>query len=493
MIGKIAQKEFLLNLMTFKFAVGTTLCVVLMVVFVPVLARAYQERLKVYHENIAYNERELAKVTVYKNITPTIYRPPSMLAIFSEGLEKQVGCAATIQYDEVPEITGAAANHYLSIFSVFDVSLIFKIVISVLALLVAYDTISGERERGTLKLTLSGTAARHEVLLGKISAGLLVLVVPVTIAFFLELVILHFYPMVELAASDWMCIGLMFLASLVFISTMYHLGLLFSCLARRSAVSLVLGLFLWICFAVVIPNGSVYVAGQICPIPSEDKLNEQLTSLRREAARETGRARQRARNRRISGPSGRSDIVGKGGFGHGYVRSATEAKIHNDTLEYSINVPIKIKFADKVSEIKSDHLQCLFRQTRLSQHIARISPISLYENLMSALAGTDTAGFQQFIDTVRPYRKDVVEYMRSRTDNFSSPSFWTPCTKEEIKTRPNEDDARPLDLRDLPRFIYKSDVGGCLARALPDLVLLLLANVLFFALALVAFLRYDVR
>ncbi len=493
MIWRIAKKEFLLNIMTFKFAVGTTLCVVLMIVFVPILGKAYQERLKVYNENIAYNGRELGKVTVYKNITPTIYRPPSVLAIFSEGLEKQLGNSATIEYDEVPEIANAAANHYLSIFSVFDVSLIFKIVIGVLALLVAYDAISGEREKGTLKLMLSGTVARHEVLLGKLIAGLMVLVVPVIIAFFLGLIILHFFPMVDLAGSDWIRIGIMFLASLVFISTMYHLGLLFSCLARRSAVSLVLGLFLWILFAVVIPNGSAYLAAQILPIQSEDKINEQITSLRREAALEIAKERQRFGSRYISGHYGTSDIIGKGGFGHGYVRSGSEAYIHNQTLENSYEVPIKIKYADIYSEVKSGHLKSLFEQTRLSDNISRISPISLYEKVMSALAGSDIANFQQFINAVKPYRKDIIEYMRSRTDNFSLPSFWTPCTKEEIQTRPNEDDAPPLELSDLPRFTYKSDLVGSLRRAIPDLALLILGNVLFFATAFAAFLKYDVR
>jgi len=493
MIWRIAKKEFLLNIMTFKFAVGTTLCVVLMIVFVPILGKAYQERLKVYNENITYNERELGKVTVYKNITPTIYRPPSVLAIFSEGLEKQLGNSATIEYEKLPEITGAAANHYLSIFSVFDVSLIFKIVISVLALLVAYDAISGEREKGTLKLMLSGTAARHEVLLGKLIAGLMVLVVPVMIAFILGCLILLFFPMVTLSGTDWIRIGLMFLASLVFIATMYNLGLLFSCLARRSAVSLVLSLFLWIIFAVVIPNGSAYLAAQILPIQSEDKINEQITSLRREAALEIAKEQQRSGKSRISGHYGTSDIMGKGGFGHGYVRSGSEACIHNQTLEYSFEVPIKIEYADKYSEVKSGHLKSLFEQTRLSDNISRISPIALYEKVMSALAGTDMASFRRFIDAVKPYRNDIIEYTRSRTDNFSLPSFWTPCTKEEIRTRPNEDDAPPLELSDLPRFTYKSDLVGSLRRAIPDLAFLILGNVLFFAMAFAVFLKYDVR
>ena len=46
MIWKIAKKELLLNLMTFKFAVGAIVCIVLMAVFMLILVSDYQERLK---------------------------------------------------------------------------------------------------------------------------------------------------------------------------------------------------------------------------------------------------------------------------------------------------------------------------------------------------------------------------------------------------------------------------------------------------------------
>lgn len=492
MIWKIAKKEFLLNLMTFKFAVGTILSMILVTVFVPILAKAYQERLKVYNENVSYNEGELHKVVVYKNITPTIYRPPSVLAVFSEGLAKQLGDSATVEYNKVPEITGATANHYLSIFSVFDASLIFKIVIGVLALLLAYDAISGEREQGTLRLMLSGAAARYEVLLGKLLAGLLVLVVAVTIAFVLGLVILLCFPMVDFTGSDWIRIGLMYFASLVFIATMYNLGLLFSCLARRSALSLVLVLFVWIIFVVVIPNASVYLATQILPVEPQDKMNEQIAALQREARVEFGRERERSGRTYMSGYDEVSDTSG-GGFGHGYLRSATETHIHNELIDCSIGVPVEIRYADRYAEVEYSYLRGLFEQTRLAGNISRSSPVSLYENVMSALAGTDMAGFQHFIDAVKAYRKDVIEYIRARTNNFSLPIFFTPCTKEEIKTRPRGDTAAPLELGDLPRFSYKADMVGTLRRAIPDMAFLVLGNVLFFALAFAAFSGYDIR
>ncbi len=76
-------------------------------------------------------------------------------------------------------------------------------------------------------------------------------------------------------------------------------------------------------------------------------------------------------------------------------------------------MPIEIKYADKYAEVEYGYLRGLFDQTRLAGNLSRISPISLYENVMSAMAGTDVASFRQFIDAVKPLRNDIVEYMRS--------------------------------------------------------------------------------
>jgi hypothetical protein len=112
---------------------------------------------------------------------------------------------------------------------------------------------------------------------------------------------------------------------------------------------------------------------------------------------------------------------------------------------------------------------------------------------MSALAGTDITSIRHFTDAVKVYRKDIIEYIRSRTNNFSLSIFWTPCTPEEIKTRPSGDTAAPLELSDLPRFSYKANLVGTLRRVVPDMAFLVLGNVLFFAMAFAAFLGYDVR
>jgi hypothetical protein len=57
-------------------------------------------------------------------------------------------------------------------------------------------------------------------------------------------------------------------------------------------------------FAVVIPNGSVYLATQIRPIEMEDKINEQITALQREEQREFELMRRHERTGRPLGEDG---------------------------------------------------------------------------------------------------------------------------------------------------------------------------------------------
>jgi ABC-type transport system involved in multi-copper enzyme maturation permease subunit len=516
MIWKIAKKEFLLNLMTFKFAVGAVACVFLTVVFMPILAADYRQRLEMYNRNVADNEGELRNVIVYRNIRHTIYRPPAVLSAFSAGLEKQLAGSAKIELEKVPElsVTERGGNPYLPILAVFDESLIFKIIISILALLVAYDVVSGEREQGTLRLMLSDPIARHQVLLGKLLAGLITLSAPVTITFVIGLVVLLSYPMVALGGSDWIRIGLMFAASLAFTAVMFQLGLLFSCLAKRSAISMVLGLFVWIICAIVIPNASVHLTTQFRPLESQEKRDGRTMSIREDLANEL-------RNVRVDFSEALVTSDERDAFGGYYAKRRDIYWLRAEQELNRLTLPIRLAYADRFWDVENRHLNGFFRQKRFAHRLSRISPISTYENVMAVLAGTDLTSFRDFINQVRIHRNEVVEYIRSKTDNFSSASFFAICTEEEsteytrlyqqVKKAENEQakaraeqalkewerenpvKAVPLNLQDFPWFTYRQSFAPDIRAAVPDLVALLVMNIILFATYFTAFGRYDVR
>ena len=511
MIWKITKKEFLLNLMTFKFTVGTILCVVLMSVFMPVLVNDYQLRLQEYNENVTDTQADLRTAKVYMNINMggryMVHRPPSILSVFSKGVENQLASSVKIETNKVPGLSARSSevNPYLSVLPTMDISLIFKIVVSVLALLVACDVISGEREQGTLKLILSGTVARHQVLLGKLLAGQLTLLVPLTISFLVGLSMLLFSPMVDLTASDWARISLIYVASVIFVSAIYNVGLFVSTLTKRSAISLIVGLFFWIIFIMVVPNAAVYFATQIAPLEPEEKVNSQLELIEQQRQTEVGKIRGG-----IPGPGG-NEVSGFYDNFRFCVLVCDKNGMEWRQKFHAALSPLHIKYADKLWQIEHLHFKSLLQQKQLTNNFSRISPISMYDYIMSNLADTDTASCQYFIDRAKAHREEVIDYLRLKTDRFSSASYFTQCTEadmavyqEYLDGKISEDDFQkwkekkiaqmiPLDLRDFPQFIYQPSVAKSFNRVIPDLALLVFISVLFFVLSFVAFMRYDVR
>jgi len=367
------------------------------------------------------------------------------------------------------------------------------------------------------KLMLSGATARHQVLLGKLLAGIVTLSVPVTITFVVGLVILISYPMVDLGSSDWARIGLMFVASLAFTLVMYQLGLLFSCLAKRSAISMVLGLFIWIIFAIVVPNASVDLATQIQPLEPQEKKDSRIMSLQESLANELSNVKVD-----YSVIDRFQKSAGDDAFGGWYEKMIDKAWLDAERKDNALAVPIKVKYADKFWDVEHRYLDSFFRQKYLANRLARISPISTYENVMAILAGTDLTSFQHFIDDVRTHRNQVVEYIRLKTDNFSSASFLATCTEEEAaqftrlfqqeeQAKDETDKARAkdarekwaakkraetppsLDLKDFPWFRYRPRLVTDLQKAMPDLIMLAITNVVLFAMCSAALARYDVR
>jgi len=189
---------------------------------------------------------------------------------------------------------------------------------------------------------------------------------------------------------------------------------------------------------------------------------------------------------------------------------------------YPITEPVKVRYIDKVLGVKETHLNDLVRQRQLADSIAGSSPIVLYENLMSVLAGTDFGNFERFKSNVKSYRNEVADYVRSKTDNFASTSYFTTCKegdwekfievyyKPVMEAKDKETKAKlyqgamnryqqmmketpSLNLQDFPKFTYQPrGIRMSLQQAIPAIGLLIFASILFFSLSFVAFLKYDV-
>ena len=502
MIGEIAKKSLLSNMLTLRFSVGTVLFLVLAALFTGVLLDEYRQKLENYNGLVSRNAEELKGLMTYQNLKPTIYKPPEILTVFSKGSAENMVGSIRISVGEVPKLGSAdtGKNPFLSVFPVLDIALIFKLVISVLAILLAYDAISGEREDETLKLMLSNSVPRHQILSGKFIGGMITLAIPIMLGFLVISLMLELSPSVELTGDDWIRIALMFVLSVVMVSVLFNLGLFFSAMTKRSSDTLMLLLFLWVLFLLMIPNGSIYVSARLRPILRKESVLSQVQQV-------WWRFQEEMEDyyRRTPGEGGygvQNDASEPWGWYH---RFATKSLVLSTRNRNVFIEPLRIKYADEAWQTGENYLKSMKRQWKLANSISRTSPLSLYENLISSLSRTDIQGSEIFAIQARDYRQQIIDYLYSKKA-FSSIRYFATVKEEHLFDINNMDewtalrekydtqDPTPLEVSEIPRFHYRLEtIAVTMKRILPDVIVLCFMSILFFMCAFAVFLRCDVR
>jgi hypothetical protein len=111
--------------------------------------------------------------------------------------------------------------------------------------------------------------------------------------------------------------------------------------------------------------------------------------------------------------------------------------------------------------------------------LLKFSPVGIYDAATQAWAGTDLLGLRDFFQAARRYRKVVIDYLYAK-DAFRSREWFIA-------------DKGAVDWSTLPEFTFeRSDVGTNAKRALPDLFLLLICNLVLFMGILLIFIRSEV-
>lgn len=519
MIWIIVRKEFLLNLVNFRFIAGFVLCFILSVLSAWILTQDYAERIAEYSDAVQEHKERLKNAKVYSDIALTnltggvqVDKRPEPLGLLCEGVEKYLNSTVTVAPGETPTVRSSAGqgNPLMAGLASLDLSLIVKVIFSLLALLFVYDSISRERERGTLSLLMSNPVPRHQVLFGKYMGILLSLFVPILFSMLASALIILLSPAVELDSSDWVRLGLMSLCSLLYVSAFCSVDMFVSSRCGRSTTSLMFLLFFWVTFILLIPKASAYIASYVKPTSSLDVVNNRAGSLWQEFQDKVDELN---RNHPVMGSSswdagGTRVFMGEGRKMTAYLEQA------------KFREPLRIQYADKEHLVRQEYLRALERQLALANNMARISPSANYEDLISALAETDAQSHQRFIERARTHRSELISYLQSKKA-FTSFLFLTRQKEEEMfdgeeyhkRARKFWDEwlkqvgtdkkmaevdpwnsVEPLDLSDMPRFQFGgSSIADTLGYTIPDLTILMILNLLFFMLAHAAFLRGGVK
>jgi ABC-type transport system involved in multi-copper enzyme maturation permease subunit len=212
MIRTIIKREFLDSILSFKFIACVLVAIILATVSTVFLTSDYQARLKDYRTGVTLNEESLKKVPVYSYLALKVYKKPNPLSIFVSGIERETGTYADINHRDIPASLrgGLIKNEFSHMFSFFDMSSIIMIIFTLLAILLSYNAISGEKEDGMLSLTLANAVPRYKILLGKYVGILISLAVPLTLLFLVGILIILLSHDVEVNASFFFSMALLY-------------------------------------------------------------------------------------------------------------------------------------------------------------------------------------------------------------------------------------------------------------------------------------------
>ncbi|MCD6506266.1 ABC transporter permease subunit [Candidatus Poribacteria bacterium] len=493
MLGTIVAKEFLSNILTFRFSIGFLVCLLLIVASSYVLTQDYADRLESYRTAIREYEEEMSKIKVYSELCgdhkPKAFRKPKPLSVFNQGVDKRLGNVVEASVGTVPMRAKeySPANPYMSVFPSVDLALVFQVVLSLLALLFAYDAISGEREDGTLCLMLSNDVPRDTVLLGKYLGGMVSLLLPLMVSLLGGLLVMQLSPGISLKGADWARIGLIFLVSLLYLSLFYLLGLLLSIRTHRSSTALMFAMFLWVTLVLIFPSATVFLVDKLAPIRSEEtvasatsEIWKEFNSKSDEFLKKLGLKSPFEMANAGSTVSSRSDSFTWGETVKAYgFRSEEGVRLAQEF--YGFKCRLAVEYADKVWQVYRKYLdENPIRQARLALNISRISPAAAYYNATAVLSETDLGNFLNFMAQARMYRDQIVQYLTDKKA-FSSRQWFA-------------DDKGVADITDLPRFSERREgIGDSLKRAGVDILLLVILNFLLFLGGYASFLRCDVR
>ena len=463
----IAKREFYDNLNNLRFALATVLLIGLMITNAIVYLREHPARVQQYRNSITESLQILmAQTDLYDialNGPGDLYKQPAPLRFCAEGGESFLSEVVDGGYwmwsygdgfKDFWMLNYSASNpNLLNIrpdVTKVDWAFIIGYVLSLLALLFTFDSVSGERERGTLRLMLANSIPRHTVLIGKFLGALISIGIPTALAILINLLMISTSNAVHLTSETWERLGIIIVVALIYISLFLALGLLVSTRTQRSSVSLVTLLLTWVIFVVFVPVTLASIATGFSSPMSSDELQKRQNQL------------------------------------HSELHEAYSDRMGGDetperTLARSEYI---MKQVQQQERLRREHLDQQIIQVQRARAITRISPAAILQHSLEAFAGTGFARHLQFLENVQRYAREYREFVEN-TDRADIESPHLIGVPEGMSKKPVSPEA-------IPKFEDTLNLSKDFNTATIELMLLALFVVVLLSGTHLAFVRVEV-
>lgn len=473
MLRLIIQKELHDNFLNLRLISLCAIAIVLIVSSIVVLTGQYRDEMYDYHSRVSTQDEFIDRYGHANRIgwMSVLFREPSPWRPFVHGIDRDASQ------------TNFVNNPIPALFSRLDVVSIVALLMSLIAVIIAHNGISGERESGLLKLMLSMSVSRSTIMFGKFIAGIITISVPFILGILLGFAYVSGTVGVDFSSLTVGVLSFYLLLAVLYISAFTALGLFFSARSHTSNVAVLKSLFAWVVLVLVLPNISPFLAAEYYPIPSRARHERELQKVESEDRDEMIRQRMTKL---------RQELFPEGMPPEGISRNELERRIAGDP-DFKERYSRLTKGFDEIARqvnleqrrigdmLRDDFNNRSRNQELLAITLASLSPLSNFVFAATDAADVGLESDAEWAMQAGRYNRSLREYADRRYEE---------AREKEASFTVND----YLDLRGRPRFQFQPPpLGTRIARVIVPTAILAGFVLLFFVAAFVSFLRYDVR
>ena len=263
MLKDMLSRQLVDDILSFKFLINLMIILVAILAFCFVFISDHKNDQEIYRKKISENDAKLEQFSRdprdnnnYANFQ--LVMKPKAESFISSGYEDRMPRGFHFQMvpfelkvvSQKEEISGPSGYEVLSkreyvdmphLFTV-DFTFIVQFLFSFFAIILGFNAATGEKEQGTLKLTLSNPVKRSDFVIVKYLSVLITIGIPMFLGLVIGMIVLGLSPYMTLSLSTFIKLIQFSTFSMLYLSFFVLLGLFCSVFSQDSRKSLVMGL-----------------------------------------------------------------------------------------------------------------------------------------------------------------------------------------------------------------------------------------------------------
>ncbi len=464
MLGTIILKELQNHLYSLRFQVSLLIVILIFGIGTPGVVRTIkdtQDQHSIYLKNQAeevarFASESLTLLSIHRNVHQFSPNTNRIISDCHEGtLPNKITYSAYNVFGY--EVAYGSSNPLMKKTQALTWSYVVVMILSFLAFLFAFDSISGEKESKTLALSLSNGISRGTILFGKFISIVITLFLIEFLGIIIGLIIILVSGGTEINISFLTdLIGFMLL-SLLCLSCFTSFGMLTSVIARNSNVSLLISLSIWLISVIIIPNSAVFWAIKLFPIDDahtvQQRINQDRTDLSNNA------------------PEGSWSSSGDPFY-----------------PRHELRANLQMSFLLSEKQHMDAYYSDMMNQFERTRYFTLLSPVALFDYSNEALLGGGYIRFRKNWEDLHVFQEQFLDWFKEKdAADEGSPHWYNPHERYSTSSE-------PVSLEEVPRYSEsKISYGERLHFMLPYLIIFIVYTGIIFSLSFIFFMRYDPR